>query len=606
MQPSKSQLQAITTGPGPAMILAGPGSGKTFVIVNRIQYLIEQMKVKPEEILVITFTKAAAVQMRDRFLQMMDRNATGVTFGTFHAVFFRILQTAYHFNAASILKEEEQYRILSDLINACRLFYDDEREMIREIGAEISVVKNEQVPLEHFYSGVCSDELFRKIYTEYERRKRAAGRLDFDDMMVLCRELFTQREDILKAWQKRFPYILIDEFQDINHLQYEIVRMLALPGNHLFIVGDDDQSIYRFRGAKPEIMLGFTSDYPDASVTVLEDNFRSTKAIISAAETVIRDNRKRFSKKIRCAGEEGESVVVRKFKSQDTQVRYIIEMIRRARQAGEPLSSMAVLTRTNTGGRYIAEKLTEYQVPVLLKDAVPSLYDHWIARDIFAYLRLGQGGRDRKDVLLIMNRPLRYLSRSCLDSAVVSFDSLRAWYDDKPWMIERIDEMEEQILNLKRMNPFAAINYIRYGIEYDRFLKEYARERRIKEAELFDILGELQESSRGYRTVEEWSAHIEEYRAAMEQQRRNRDHEDAVLLATLHGSKGLEFNRVFLPDVNEDIIPHRKASLGTDIEEERRLLYVGMTRAKKHLHISYVEERYGKEQFPSRFLHHLI
>lgn len=588
------------------MILAGPGSGKTFVIVNRIQYLIDQMNVKPEEILVITFTKAAAVQMRDRCLQLMDRNVTGVTFGTFHAVFFRILQASYHFSAASILREEEQYRILSDLISECRLSYDDEREMIRQIASEISVVKNERVPLEHFYSGVCSDELFRRIFNGYEKRTREAGRLDFDDMMVLCYELFTQRKDILEAWQKRFSYILIDEFQDINSLQYEIIKMLALPENHLFIVGDDDQSIYRFRGAKPEIMLGFTADYPDTSVTVLEDNFRSTKAIVSAADSVIRDNRKRFPKKIRCGGEAGEPVVIRKFRTQDTQVRYIIEMIRRAGEAGEPLSSMAVLTRTNTGGRYIAEKLMEYQIPIQLRDAVPSLYDHWIARDIFAYLRLGRGGRDRRDVLLIMNRPLRYLSRSCLDTAVVSFDSLRAWYDDKPWMIERIDEMEEQLLNLQRMNPFAAINYIRFGIEYDRFLREYARERKIKEDEMFDILNELQESSRGYRTLEEWMQHIEKYKTAMEEQRRKRGDEDAVLLATLHASKGLEFDRVFLPDVNEDIIPHRKASLGKDLEEERRLLYVGMTRARKHLHITYVEERYGKEQYPSRFLHHLI
>ncbi len=594
-------------GTGPAMVLAGPGSGKTFVIVNRIQYLIEQMQVKPEEILVITFTKAAAVQMRDRFLRRMNRNATGVTFGTFHAVFFRILQASYHFTASSILKEEEQFSMLSDLINKYLLSYDDEREMIRQIAAEISVVKNERVPLEHFYSGVCSDELFRKIFEEYERRIREAGRLDFDDMMVYCYELFSQRKDILEAWQKRFRYILIDEFQDINRLQYEIVQMLALPENHLFIVGDDDQSIYRFRGAKPEIMLGFASDYPDACVTVLEENFRSTRAIVNAAQTVIRDNSKRYDKKIRCTGEQGAPVCVRKFRNQDTQARYMIEMIRRAAQSGETLSAMAVLTRTNTGGRYIAEKLMEYQIPVILRDTVPSLYDHWIARDIFAYLRLGQGGRDRKDLLQIMNRPLRYLSRSCLDQAVISFDSLRAWYDDKPWMIDRIDQMEEELLALKRMTPFAAINYIRHGIEYDRFLKEYARERKIKEDELFDILDELQESSRSYRTAAAWEAHIEEYKAALEEQRRKRDtDEDAVLLATLHGSKGLEFDRVFLPDVNEDIIPHRKASLDTDVEEERRLLYVGMTRARKHLHISYVEERCGKEQLPSRFLHHLI
>ena len=291
MQISKNQSRAIAHGKGPAMVLAGPGSGKTLVITNRTKYLIKQLGVKPEEILVITFTKAAAVQMRARFLQLMGGEHCRVTFGTFHAVFFQILKYAYHFTSSSILREDQKYRILMELAEKQKLEYEDEKDFIADLSGEISLVKNEQIQLEHYYSASCSETAFRQIYWGYQDRLRRSGLIDFDDMLVYCYELFVGRPDILAQWQKRFRYILVDEFQDINHLQYQVVRMLAQPENNLFIVGDDDQSIYRFRGAKPEIMLGFQKDYPDAQVIFLDENFRSTRAIVEASGAVIRENR---------------------------------------------------------------------------------------------------------------------------------------------------------------------------------------------------------------------------------------------------------------------------------------------------------------------------
>ncbi|MDO5344912.1 MAG: ATP-dependent helicase [Lachnospiraceae bacterium] len=602
MHITQAQSRAIAHGKGPAMVLAGPGSGKTLVIVNRTKYLMEQLGVRPEEILVITFTKAAAVEMRERFERLMGAKSR-VTFGTFHAVFFQILKYAYHYTAENILKETQKYQILSELTSQLKLEHEDEKEFLSELAAEISLVKNEQIRLEHYYSTTCSEDAFRKIYLGYQERLRRSGRIDFDDMLVYCYELFRQRPDILAQWQQRFRYILVDEFQDINPLQYQIARMLAAPQDNLFIVGDDDQSIYRFRGAKPEIMRSFPKDYPKAEVVVLDQNFRSAKAIVQASQQVIRENKNRFSKEIHCTQEEGEPVEIRCLSNQEREAGYLIKCIRESVKRGVPYHKIAVLTRTNVGGRFFAEKLMEFQIPFRMRDTMPSLYEHWIAKDVFAYIRLAMGIRERKDFLQIMNRPTRYISRECVDEPRISFDRLRMWYEEKPWMVERLDLLEENLERMKRMMPYAAVNFIRHGMDYESYLKEYAGQRKLKAEELLEVLEELQESARNFKTFRDWFSHVEEYQRTLEEQRRkDTKDEDAVVFSTLHSAKGLEFEEVFILDVNEEVIPHRKAYLAADIEEERRLFYVGMTRAKKRLHLFYIKERYGKRLEPSSFL----
>ena len=295
---NKPQSEAITHGKGPALILAGPGSGKTLVITQRVKNLIEKQHIRPSNILVITFTKAAATQMKERFTILMGEGRYPVTFGTFHAVFFSVLKNAYHYTAQNIIREEKKYQILYDIIHRMELEYEDEQEFMSGVLAEISLVKNEGIDLAHYYAKNCAADIFRKIYQQYEAGKQRAGLIDFDDMLVYTYELFRERKDILVLWQKQYPYILIDEFQDINKLQFEIVKMMALPHNNLFVVGDDDQSIYRFRGSKPELMLGFTKSYPDAEKILLDTNYRSDREIIKAAGNLIAHNSERFSKKI--------------------------------------------------------------------------------------------------------------------------------------------------------------------------------------------------------------------------------------------------------------------------------------------------------------------
>ena len=605
MQVSNAQHQAITHGAGPAIVLAGPGSGKTLVITQRVRYLIEAYHVRPQEILVITFTKAAAQEMQSRF-QALSRQR-GVTFGTFHAVFFHILKYAYHYSAANILTEEKKYQILQRLLSESGLHFEDERETLSEIASEISVVKNEQIPLEHYYSKSCPEEVFRGFYRKYEEMHRREGLLDFDDMMTMTYELLTQRADILAAWQRHYRYILVDEFQDINLLQYAILRLLADPERNLFIVGDDDQSIYRFRGAKPEIMLNFPKDYPDAKQIVLDRNFRSVASVIRAAQLVIRENTKRFAKRAVHVRKGQGQIDIREFSGQEHESLYLIKKVQESLAGGIPPNEIAVLYRTNQGARPYAERLMEFNIPFEMRDALPNIYEHWIAKDLFAYLHLARERLDRAEFLQVMNRPKRYIARDAIDAKVISLETLRTYYEDKDWMLDRIDRLELDLRMLKDMAPYAAVNYIRYGMNYEEYLQEYAKARRMKPEELTDILDEIQDGCRPFKTVEAWYEHLTAYKERLLEQRGKKERDpDAITLATLHSAKGLEFQEVFLVDVNEGTIPHRKASMEADIEEERRLFYVGMTRAKDRLHLFYVRERYGKRVDPSVFLEPLL
>ena len=427
--------------------------------------------------------------------------------------------------------------------------------------------------------------------------------MDFDDMLVYTYELLRERADILEGWRKRYRYILIDEFQDINQIQYDIVRLLAAPANNLFAVGDDDQSIYRFRGARPEIMLRFQKDYPGGRMILLAENFRSTGYIIKGAGKVIAHNRDRYPKQIRGVKGPGERIEIHGFVSQPQEYTFLAKTILDYVKEGYTYEDIAVLVRTNTGAGMPVEKLMEFNIPFRMRDTLPCVYDHWIAKDLFAYIRIAMGSRERKDFLTIINRPKRYIGGESLEPAQISFGHLRDCYRDKDWMLERIDRLEYDISMLGRMSPYAAIHFIRCGIGYDEYLTEYARYRRIKEEELFEVLNELQEGAKEFSTFSSWFAHIQEYQEALKQQAaRQRQEEEGVTLATLHGAKGLEFPIVFLLDAQEGNMPHQKAVLDADLQEERRLFYVGMTRAKERLHIYYAKERYGKKLTVSRFV----
>lgn len=599
---SKAQTQAIMHKDGPMMVLAGPGSGKTTVITHRVQYLTKEYGIDPGDILVITFTRAAAEEMRERY-EALTGGGSRVTFGTFHSIFFRILKLAYRYTADNIVREEQQMQFVRELAQAGGLEPEDENEFAASILSEISSVKGERIALEHYYSKNCPDTVFRQLYAGYEEKMRRAGLIDFDDMMVLCLELFTERKDILSAWQRRYRYILIDEFQDINRLQYEIVRMLAKPEDNLFIVGDDDQSIYRFRGVKPEIMLGFERDYPGAGRILLDVNYRSTEEIVAPALRLIGENQKRFSKAIHTTGRHGKNVITKLWQDPGEENLAIAREIQLYLQSGVRPGDIAVLYRTNAGPRFLMEKLMEYNLPFRTRDTVPNLYEHWISRNILTYIRIAMGSRVREDILQVINRPKRYISRDAMPDETVSFEKMKAFYAEKDWIAERIESLEGDLRAIARMSPLAAVNYIRQGMGYDEYLIEYAAFRRMRPEELLETADELKESAAGFKTFDEWFAHIEAYKEELLRQAAQRRTEtDAITLATMHSAKGLEFPIVYILDANEGITPHSRAMLDEDMEEERRLFYVAMTRAKTRLHVYAVRERYHKKAEVSRFV----
>lgn len=599
---SKAQTQAIMHKDGPMMVLAGPGSGKTTVITHRVQYLTKEYGIDPGDILVITFTRAAAEEMRERY-EALTGGGSRVTFGTFHSIFFRILKLAYRYTADNIVREEQQMQFVRELAQAGGLEPEDENEFAASILSEISSVKGERIALEHYYSKNCPDAVFRQLYAGYEEKMSRAGLIDFDDMMVLCLELFTERKDILSAWQRRYRYILIDEFQDINRLQYEIVRMLAKPEDNLFIVGDDDQSIYRFRGAKPEIMLGFERDYPGAGRILLDVNYRSTEEIVAPALRLIGENQKRFSKAIHTTGRHGKNVITKLWQDPGEENLAIVREIQLYLQSGVRPGDIAVLYRTNAGPRFLMEKLMEYNLPFRTRDTVPNLYEHWISRNILTYIRIAMGSRAREDILQVINRPKRYISRDAMPDETVSFEKMKVFYAEKDWIAERIESLEGDLRAIARMSPLAAVNYIRQGMGYDEYLIEYAAFRRMRPEELLETADELKESAAGFKTFDEWFTHIDAYKEELLRQAAQRRTEtDAITLATMHSAKGLEFPIVYILDANEGITPHSRAMLDEDMEEERRLFYVAMTRAKTRLHVYAVRERYHKKAEVSRFV----
>lgn len=607
---NKEQRTAVGHVDGPCIVLAGPGSGKTTVITYRAKKLINEDGINPANILIITFTKAAALEMQSRFLSIMGGRYP-VSFGTFHAIYFKILKYAYHYNAENIIHEEKKYEILREIIEEMELDISDESEFITNILSEISVVKGEMIDLEHYYSKNCAEQIFKKLFTCYNEKLVRMNMIDFDDMLVMCYELLSQRRDILKLWQERYQYILIDEFQDINRVQYETIKLLALPENNLFIVGDDDQSIYRFRGAKPEIMLNFEKDYPNAVRVILDTNYRSAGEIVKAANRLIRNNKNRFHKEIKTVHEEGVRPQVLQFSSVYDESRYILNKIRDYIELGYSYHDIAILYRTNTNPRNLVEKMMEYSIPFRMKDMIPNIYEHFIAKDVFAYIHASVDFKDyrrikRADLLRIINKPKRYIRREVFQNPEVDMEKVKRFYQDKGYILEKISKLEYDLSMLKNMNPFAAIHYIKNAINYNEYIEEYAAYRRMKPEELHEVLDELAEAAKPFKNYEEWFEHIQKYGEELKKQTRKREEKEGVEFATMHSSKGLEYRVVFIIDANESITPHKRALLPEDMEEERRLFYVAMTRAKEELYICFCRERYGREAAPSRFIEELF
>ena len=615
MKLNRGQDEAIKHGNGPCMVLAPPGSGKTLIVTERTRYLIEESEVRPDQILVITFTRYAAREMKERFERLTAGKNYPVTFGTFHSIFYGILKCAYGIGANNLMSEKESSVLLQEVLDQTDIEstpeVEDEEELVRELLREVGMVKNGLYHLKDFHSKYLTQDEFAEVFRSYEHQKKELKKFDFDDMLVQCYALFRKKPEILQGWQKRFQYILIDEFQDINRVQYEVIRMLAAPRYNLFVVGDDDQSIYGFRGAKPELMLYMKQEFPALRTISLTVNYRSTEFITGAAARVILHNDTRFYKRVQSFRGRGQNVHVQEVLDEQEEAQYVTEEIQKKLDQGIKPGEIAVLFRTAVQARMISEILSEHRIPFEMRDYVTNFYRHFIVKDMMAYLQLAAGKRDRSLFLTICNRPLRYLARNSMENRQVDFEDLRKFYCDKDWMLDIIDQFDVDVRMMKNMAPYAAIQYIRKKIGYDDFLKEYAEKHQIPWKQLMDVVAELEERSKNFKSYDEWEIHIAKYTQELEEQQAKArkirgERENKVQLMTIHSAKGLEFEDVFVIHANEGEIPHQKAEKKDEIEEERRLFYVALTRAKNNLCISYITQKNGNSIKPSRFVEELL
>lgn len=615
MKLNRGQDEAIKHGNGPCMVLAPPGSGKTLIVTERTRYLIEESGVRPDQILVITFTRYAAREMKERFERLTAGKNYPVTFGTFHSIFYGILKCAYGIGANNLMSEKESSVLLQEVLDQTNIEstpeVEDEEELVRELLREVGMVKNGLCHLKDFHSKYLTQDEFAEVFRSYEHQKKELKKFDFDDMLVQCYALFRKKPEILQGWQKRFQYILIDEFQDINRVQYEVIRMLAAPRYNLFVVGDDDQSIYGFRGAKPELMLYMKQEFPSLRTISLTVNYHSTEFITGAAARVILHNDTRFYKRVQSFRGRGQNVHVQEVLDEQEEAQYVTEEIQKKLDQGIKPGEIAVLFRAAVQARMISEILSEHRIPFEMRDYVTNFYRHFIVKDMMAYLQLAAGKRDRSLFLTICNRPLRYLARNSMENRQVNFEDLRKFYCDKDWMLDIIDQFDVDVRMMKNMAPYAAIQYIRKKIGYDDFLKEYAEKHQISWKQLMDVMAELEERSKNFKSYDEWEIHIAKYTQELEEQQAKArkikgERENKVQLMTIHSAKGLEFEDVFVIHANEGEIPHQKAEKKDEIEEERRLFYVALTRAKNNLCISYITQKNGNSIKPSRFVEELL
>lgn len=598
---SSNQKKAIEHGAGPLMVLAGPGSGKTFVITHRIKYLIEGSGINPAHILVVTFSRAAAKEMKDRFEKLQGKSY--VTFGTFHSVFFSILKTAYGFSAEQIASDELRYTLIKELIKKNEIVNEDINTLSGNLLNEIALIKQDNINIKNYYSNSIASDTFKKLYKEYEAELETRNKLDFEDMLSLTYELLSERKDILTAVQNRYQYILVDEFQDINFLQYNIIKLMAGKKQNITVVGDDDQSIYRFRGARPEIMLGFERDFRNVSKVFLDINFRSTTQIVDTSTKLISFNSKRFPKTFKANNGSGAPVSVIEFKNPFAEVNSIIKDIKEYIKAEQDINNIAVLYRTNLSPRLLIERMMKNNIPFTIRDSIPNLFEHWVSKDIISYIKLAINLGNKNDLLRISNKPNRYISRDSLSSSKANIETLFDYYDDKSYMIKRIIELREHLRTIKNLKPATALRYIRNVVGYDEYIEEYCDMNGIESDDCYTVLGDLENSASEFNTFSDWFVHMEEYKEELiEAGKKSNEDDIGVRLMTFHSSKGLEFDIVYIIDVNEGSVPYKKAKGADEIEEERRMFYVAMTRARHKLFICYCKENFGKSIGKSDFI----
>lgn len=610
---NENQLKAVNHLDGPCMVLAGPGSGKTRVITYRIANMVVNKNIKPTSILAISFTKASSIEMKNRALSLSnDFRMNKVTYGTFHSVFFRILRYFENYNIESILDEKTKRIGLKNILKGLNIENADDDETIGQVINEISYVKNELMDKRDFKSEVLTNDEFIKVYNFYEEYKQQMNKIDFDDMLIKTYELLKNNKAALDRVRSVYRYILVDEFQDINKVQFEALKLIANPSNNIFVVGDEDQSIYGFRGSRPDFLLEFEEYFSNTKKVLLDINYRSKGEIINIANRLIEKNTNRYEKVIKCGKGNGAKVNYISPEDSEKEAVYIAKDIKnKVQEDYTEYTDFAVIYRTNIQSRALVDVFMDMRIPFVVKDSIVTIYDHWAAQDILAYLRIGVNPNSNKDWIRIINKPFRYISKDNLNLIKDEPDFINSLInkcDLHPKQVKTINDLDIDISYVKGLNPKNAISYIRTTLDYDRYILDYCANRKIKTNGLIEILNELESSATNFKTIQEYLEHIERVKSEIVDNKNNKE-TDGVIFTTMHSAKGLEFKNVYIIGANEGTIPHEKSyeiddeeKKNDQIEEERRLMYVAITRAEENICISSPINKYGKRVSKSRFV----
>lgn len=594
--PSKIQNQAIMHLQGPAEVIAGPGSGKTFTIIQRILYLINHCQISPDKILVITYTKAAALEMKERYEKAISEHAKGnidgnVHFGTFHSVCFHILQQSGKCSSKSLIKELDRRELIHILLGNMGLGEKSSYDIITTILNEISRLKNIPQDTAIRDLGDVSTEEFQEIDIAYNKYLKEQSMIDFDDMIGECLQLLTNNSDICRRYQEQFAYILADEFQDINVPQYQILKLLSLPRNNLFVVGDDDQAIYGFRGATPGIMKQFMLDYSEANQFMLTENYRSGKEIVTLAKNMISRNKERFHKEFQPVRMGGQ-IVFECFDNRQLEEEQLIQNL--SQLDHDQIDHSAIILRTNLGAMQYSELLQNAKIPIKgMRVSGQTIFGSFILEDIQAFMSFVYLGNKRGDLIRFMNKPNKFFSREALTEELVVKGQMEQYYKNNSEMCRKVELFYSQLMLAEKVRPDLAVSLFRNTIGYDNYLREKAVDLK-QESVYLRQADQVQEVLKGYIPGTDLKLFIRQEERKRGMGKNDSVTKEGIRILTMHSAKGLEFDRVYLPDVNEGIIPGKKCITEAALEEERRLLYVAITRAKDSLTIYYTKERNRK------------
>ena len=606
------QLDAVKTTDGPLLILAGAGSGKTRVLTYRVAYLVNEHNVDPYNVLAITFTNKAANEMKDRIMGILGPRAYNIQISTFHALGVLIVKENYEkagYKANfTILDSDDSLTLIKKIIKDLNL--DPKTYNPKAIRNQISGAKNSLLTAKEYdkYANTEFEQVVLRVYEKYEEKLAINNSLDFDDLLMLPIKIFREYPDVLKKYQERFKYILIDEYHDTNESQYILVKMLSAKYKNICVVGDNDQSIYSFRGANYHNILNFEHDYPNSKVIMLEKNYRSTKNILNAANDVIKNNKERKDKNLWTDNEDGSKIKYHRASDEKDEAFYVVNEIKDLISNGEKLNDIAVLYRTNAQSRNIEESLLRENIPYRVIGSF-YFYNRKEIKDLIAYLKVIYNSNDDVNLLRIINVPKRGIGDKTIQNLTIKAN------DENVSLFDAIDSgkeliFKETINKLREISEKSSLTELvdaileKTGIKAE-LISENSIEAdvRLENLEEFKTITKNYEESRGIVSLDEFLneislvSDVEEYR----------NREDVITLMTIHSAKGLEFKDVFLIGLEEGIFPHQAAFFdANELEEERRLCYVAITRAKEKLWIINAKRRtiYGVDSVnpPSRFI----